>query len=142
MPNGQGAKNVGTFAKGGNINSASFGVIGEEGGEWVGPNWMIRSPKYANIFGYLEAERRRATPFVSGGMTAAAQIPQNSSATADLQQTLGMIEQFGEMNMKFDMMISLLEQWPTKLRVVNDPRDILDGVRVLNEIESDSRINR
>lgn len=142
MPNGQSTRNVGSFAKGGPVGSPSFGVIGEAGSEWVGPNWMIRSPKYANIFGYLEAERRRATPFVTGGMTAAAQIPQNSSATADLQQTLGMIEQFGEMNMKFDMMISLLEQWPTKLRVVNDPRDILDGVRVLNEIESDSRINR
>lgn len=144
MPNGQGAKNVGTFARGGHVNSASFGVIGEAGGEWVGPNWMMRSPKYANIFGYLEAERRKATPFATGGMTgsAPAQIPQNSSATADLQQFMAMIEQFGEMNMKFDIMISILEQWPSKLRVINDPRDTLNGIRVLNEIESDSRINR
>lgn len=144
MPNGQSARNVGSFARGGHVNSASLGVIGEAGSEWVGPNWMIRSPKYANIFGYLEAERRRATPFATGGMTASAppQIPQNSSATADLQQFMAMIEQFGEMNMKFDIMISLLEQWPSTLRVVNDPRQILDGIQVLNEIEADSRINR
>lgn len=144
MPNGQSARNVGTFARGGHVNSASLGVIGEAGSEWVGPNWMIRSPKYANIFGYLEAERRRATPFATGGMTASAppQIPQNSSATADLQQFLRMIEQFGEIQMVLEQIRDLLGEWPSTLRVVNDPRDILDGVRVLNEIESDSRINR
>lgn len=144
MPNGQSARNVGSFARGGHVNSASFGVIGEAGGEWVGPNWMMRSPKYANIFGYLEAERRRATPFATGGMTAGApaQIPQNSSATADLQQFMAMIEQFGEMNDKLDQMISLIREWPVNLRVYNDPRDIMDGVRVLNEIEADSKINR
>lgn len=143
MPNGQGTRNVGTFKNGGHIGSASFGVIGEAGSEWVGPNWMMRSPKYANIFGYLEAERKRATPFASGGSTGSApQIPQNSSATADLQQSLAMIEQFGDMSAKFDTMISILQQWPDRLRVYNDPRDIRSGVRVLNEIEADSRINR
>lgn len=144
MPNGQSARNVGSFARGGHVNSASFGVIGEAGGEWVGPNWMMRSPKYANIFGYLEAERRRATPFATGGMTAGApaQIPQNSSATADLQQFMAMVEEFGAMNDKLDQMIGILREWPVNLRVYNDPRDIMDGVRVLNEIEADSKINR
>ncbi|WP_057935874.1 coiled-coil domain-containing protein [Algoriphagus resistens] len=143
MPNGQSARNVGSFARGGHVGTASFGVIGEAGSEWVGPNWMMRSPKYANIFGYLEAERRKATPFATGGATAPApQLPQNSSATADLQQTLAMIEQFGEMNMKLDMMITVLQEWPQRLRVYNDPRDIMDGIKVLNEIENDSKINR
>lgn len=144
MPNGQSARGVGSFARGGHINSASLGIIGEAGSEWVGPNWMIRSPKYANIFGYLEAERRRATPFATGGSTGPApiQIPQNSSATADLQQFMAMIEQFGEMKIVMMEIRDLLGEWPSTLRVVNDPRDILDGVRVLNEIESDSRINR
>lgn len=143
MPDGRGTRNVGSFAKGGHVGSPSFGVIGEAGHEWVGPNWMIRSPKYANIFGYLEAERRRATPFATGGATTPqAQIPQNSSATADLQQFLQVIEEFGEMREVMEQIRDLLEDWPTKLRVVNDPRDIVDGVRVLNEIESDSRINR
>lgn len=143
MPNGQATRNVGSFARGGHVGSASFGVIGEAGSEWVGPNWMLRSPKYANIFGYLEAERRKATPFATGGATAPApQIPQNSSATADLQQMLAMIEQFGAMNDKLDAMVQLLQEWPTRIRVYNDPRDIVDGVRVLNQIENDSRINR
>jgi hypothetical protein len=144
MPNGQSAKDVGSFAGGGHVGSASFGVIGEAGSEWVGPNWMMRSPKYANIFGYLEAERRRATPFAVGGVTASApmQLPSTAGGTPDLQQMLSMIEQFGEMNLKLDAIASILEQWPSKLRVYNDPRDIMDGVRVLNEIEADSRINR
>jgi TP901 family phage tail tape measure protein len=143
MPNGQSARDVGSFARGGHVGSASFGVIGEAGHEWVGPNWMLRSPKYANIFGYLEAERRKVTPFAAGGNTAPApQLPQNSSATADLQHMLVMIEQFGAMNDKLDQMISILQEWPVNLRVYNDPRDIVDGVRVLNEIENDSRINR
>lgn len=144
MPDGRSTRNVGSFAKGGPVGSASFGVIGEAGAEWVGPNWMLRSPKYANIFGYLEAERRKATPFAMGGATAsgAPQISQNSSATQDLQQFMAMKEQFGEMRDVLEDIRSLLEAWPQQLRVVNDPRDILDGVRVLNEIEADSRINR
>jgi TP901 family phage tail tape measure protein len=144
MPNGQSTRNVGSFARGGHVGSASFGVIGEAGSEWVGPNWMLRSPKYANIFGYLEAERRKVTPFATGGATAAPppQFPQNSSATGDLQQFMAMIEQFGEMNMKLDQMISILQEWPVNLRVYNDPRDIVSGIQVLNEIETDSKINR
>lgn len=142
MPNGQSARNVGSFASGGHVGSASFGVIGEAGSEWVGPNWMLRSPKYANIFGYLEAERRRATPFATGGATAAPQIPQNSSATADLQQFMEMVEEFGAMNDKLDQMIQVLQSWPTRLEVYNDPRRIMDAIQVLNEIENDSRINR
>jgi hypothetical protein len=53
-----------------------------------------------------------------------------------------MMEQFGDLSMKLDQMVMAIQEWPTRLRVVNDPRDILDGVRVLNEIEADSRINR
>jgi hypothetical protein len=70
------------------------------------------------------------------------QLPSTAGGTPDLQQMLSMIEQFGEMNLKLDAIASILEQWPSKLRVYNDPRDIMDGVRVLNEIEADSRINR
>lgn len=101
MPDGTRTGWVGTYAKGGHINSPSFGVIGEKGAEWVGPNWMLRSPKYANIFGYLEAERQKATPFATGGATASMpqHYPLNSSATADLQKFMAMIEQFEEMKM-------------------------------------------
>ncbi len=144
MPDGTGANWVGSYAKGGPVNSASLGIIGEAGNEWVAPNWMLRAPRYANIIGYLEAERRRATPFASGGSTTPApQLPAPGTGSgADSQQITEMMQQFEEMGYKFDRMIILLEQWPTVLRVVNDPRDILDGISVLNEIEEDSRINR
>lgn len=143
MPNGQSARNVGSFAKGGHIGQASMGIIGEAGDEWVAPNWMLRAPKYANILGYLEAERMKATPFASGGSTGSPmQIPQNSSATSDLQQTLAMMESFMELRDVMAEVRDLIKEWPQKLRVYNDPRDIMNGVRVLNEIEADSRINR
>ena len=143
MPDGVGTRNVGSFASGGHVGSASFGVIGERGAEWVGPNWMMRSPKYANIFGYLEAERRKATPFAVGGSTAPTPtIPSSGGTGADVQNLMAMMEQFGDLSMKLDQMVMAIQEWPTRLRVVNDPRDILDGVRVLNEIEADSRINR
>ena len=143
MPDGVGTRNVGSFASGGHVGSASFGVIGERGAEWVGPNWMMRSPKYANIFGYLEAERRKATPFAVGGSTAPTPaVPSSGGTGADVQNLMAMMEQFGDLSMKLDQMVMAIQEWPTRLRVVNDPRDILDGVRVLNEIEADSRINR
>lgn len=142
MPDGKSTRNIGSFAKGGPVGSASFGVIGERGSEWVGPNWMLQSPKYANIFGYLEAERRKAVPFASGGSTAPAQIPQNSSATGDLNQFMTMIEDFGAMKDVMEDIRDLIQDWPSTLRVSVDPRNIVSGIQVLTEIEGDSRINR
>lgn len=143
MPDGVGASWVGSYAKGGPVGSASFGVIGEKGAEWVGPNWMLRSPRYANIFGYLEAERRKATPFAVGGATAPApQLPAPSGSAGGTQDMGQMVEQFDELRTVMMDIRDLLEQWPSVLRVVNDPRDIVNGINVLNEIETDSRINR
>jgi len=144
MPNGQSTKDVGSYASGGHVGSPSFGVIGERGKEWVGPNWMLQSPKYADLFGYLESERVRATPFASGGPTSmgSTQSPGRSSITGGGADAEQMMAEFRQLRGVMEDMRSLLAAWPDRLVVVNDPRDILSGIQVLNEIESDSRINR
>lgn len=143
MPGGQRTNWVGSYAKGGPINSPSFGVIGEAGAEWVSPNWMLKSPKYANIIGYLESERRKGRAFAEGGSTASTlTIPQNSGASADLQQQLQMMEQAQEQTELLREILSTVGEWPTKLRVLNDPRETRDALNVINDIEADSRISR
>ena len=61
--------------------------------EWVAPKWMLAKPKYANIVGYLEAERKG---YAGGGYTSAPSLPpsaadggsQTDSATAAAVQQL------------------------------------------------------
>lgn len=144
MPDGTGTRWVGSYANGGHVGSPSFGVIGEKGSEWVGPNWMLRSPKYADIFGYLEAERQRATPYAAGGVTSMS-APQTSgriTTPGSDMQAQQMMAEFRQLRAVMEDMRGIVATWPDRLRVYNDPRDILSGIQVLNDIESDSRINR
>jgi SLT domain-containing protein len=142
MPDGRDTQWVGSYAKGGHINSASFGVIGEEGSEWVAPNWMIRQPKYANLFKYLETERVRGRAFMEGGSTGPAVLPQNSTASADLVDQLSQIETMERIEMLLIRLNESVEQWPTVLQVVNDPNATAEAIQVQNEIDADSVISR
>lgn len=143
MPDGTSTRWVGSYAAGGHVGSPSFGVIGEKGSEWVGPNWMLRSPKYADIFGYLESERQRASAYAVGGATIAAgnAAPDNNALPAD-QNSQKMMNEFRQLRAVMEDMRNLIAAWPDRLRVINDPRDIMEGIQVLNEIEADSRISR
>lgn len=78
-----GAKIAG-FAEGGHTG-AGMGQVDATGhrvagvvhdGEWVAPKWMLKQPKYANIVGYLEAERRG---YAQGGYTSAAALPPSAA---------------------------------------------------------------
>lgn len=51
-------------------------IAGEAGREWIAPNWMVNSPKYANIIGMLESARREKRFFANGG-------PTDDSTTSD-----------------------------------------------------------
>lgn len=42
-------------------------VAGEKGKEWIAPNWMVNSPRFANIIGTLEVARKEKRMFASGG---------------------------------------------------------------------------
>jgi hypothetical protein len=83
------------------------GVVHE--GEWVAPKWMLQQPKYANIIGYLDAERRG---YAAGGYalppSAAGGGSQASDMTAAmLQQLIGVVQQQNER----------MNQWQERLGV-------------------------
>jgi hypothetical protein len=144
MPDGTRTNNVGTFARGGHVRNASFGVIGERGSEWVGPNWMMTSPKYANIFRYLEGERIKGRAFAVGGTTTSqmALPAAPSGAVAAPEEVRVLAQNVQELKTAFELYAARVDTWASTFRVVNDPRDTADGIRVFNEIEADSTISR
>ncbi|SDM41025.1 phage tail tape measure protein [Pedobacter antarcticus] len=40
---------------------------GEAGKEWIAPNWMVTSPRYANLINMLEVARKEKRSYASGG---------------------------------------------------------------------------
>jgi TP901 family phage tail tape measure protein len=44
-------------------------IAGEQGAEWIAPNWMLRDPIAANHIGILEAARKSGRMYASGGVT-------------------------------------------------------------------------
>lgn len=63
-------------------------------GEWVAPKWMLAQPKYANIIGYLDAERRGSGTSAGLPPSAAGGGSQASDVTAAmLQQLIGVVQQ-------------------------------------------------
>ncbi|MEH0153660.1 phage tail tape measure protein [Limibacter armeniacum] len=79
-------RSAGTFAGGGHVGSAHYGIIGERGAEWVAPNWMVDSPSYGPIIGMLEMIR--ANKFAAGGSTQAATPPPLDTSMFEKQTML------------------------------------------------------
>ncbi|WP_151087396.1 hypothetical protein [Hymenobacter baengnokdamensis] len=78
------AAKVAGFA-GGGFTGAGVGQIDATGhrvagvvhdNEWVAPKWMLATPKFANVIGYLEAERRG---YATGGYTGPASLPPSAA---------------------------------------------------------------
>lgn len=86
---------AGSFASGGHIKTGSIGVIGEKGPEWVAPNWMMTSPKYAPVLNQLEAIRVRG--FAVGGETTpadtAVSIQNAAGSNQDILDELRMLRE-------------------------------------------------
>jgi TP901 family phage tail tape measure protein len=129
-----------TFAHGGWIDRPMIGQIGEAGTEWVMPNWMIESPKYANIVGYLESERRVNKRFADGGPTTGS-IP-SVAAAADTGGTAS------ETSSKFDTLIMSVEglrsdmnSWQREIRAVYDISVIDDELRDLYKLRAQGTIS-
>lgn len=68
------AKGGPSFVKGGPVKKPFLALAGEEGEEWIGPNWMITDPKLAPIFDILENIRTSKT-YAAGGPTTSTQTP-------------------------------------------------------------------
>ncbi len=129
---------VGTYASGGAVDKPSLGVIGEAGPEWVGPNWMIRSPKYANIFSFLESERLKARPFVEGGPTSGG-IPALPDTTIQAEEQAEKMDMLIE---KLDFYASRVDEWASTLKVINDPNETEAALAARNEVDAESTITR
>lgn len=69
---------------------------GEKGKEWIAPNWMVSSPRFANIIGMLEVARKEKRAFAQGGFTGTAPAPAPGGAALSFDR----LE---------DMMLTLIE---------------------------------
>ena len=113
--------------------------------EWVAPKWMVESPKYANVIGWMESERTRR--FAEGGFTgampataaAAASAGQNAG-NASAPQSLATLEELQQLRADFRAYAARVDRWASTLKVNNDPRDISEGLNVINQIDNDSSI--
>jgi len=109
-----------TFAGGGPVSNTKIGMIGEEGPEWVAPNWMLRNPETANIIGMLEDMRINRQYYATGGATASKtqtsmpsfSAPTIAAATAD-----------PEMKMLLNKLLAKLDE-PLKANAIIGNRQI------------------
>ncbi|QNF34372.1 phage tail tape measure protein [Adhaeribacter swui] len=136
MASGQSGGSIGAFAEGGMVNEARLGLIGEKGAELVIPNWMIKSPKYANTVAYLEAERQKGvTAFATGGPTSETSLP----APRPVEENQGYTPYEQAMLSRLDSLTDEIKAWPTKLQVYNDVGQTQEKLELLNEIREMSR---
>lgn len=124
-----------SYASGGSVRKPSIGIIGEAGPEWVAPNWMLRSPKHANLLNYLESERKMKA-FATGGPTVPGPVP----AVPEAVDMRVMGAKFDMMNEKLDQLNATVAAWPTRLRVVNNPFETEAVIRARNEVDEESTI--
>jgi len=82
------------ISTGGKVSTATWGLFGEKGPEWVAPNWMYQHPTLEPVFQHLEFIRTTGRPpaFETGGSTAmsasaSAAMP-NSDASAQSSEVL------------------------------------------------------
>lgn len=123
---------------------AVAGVVHDN--EWVGPKWMLDEPRYANVIGWLESERIHrglGRRYADGGMvgnasSSTAAAPPTTGQAPDFNQLAG---ELGQLRADFNTYASRVDRWASQLRVVNDPRDIRDGLNVLNQVDADSDIS-
>jgi len=132
MAGGHSGGSIGAFADGGWVNDAQLGLIGERGRELVIPNWMVESPKYANLVGYLEAERQKGIrAFADGGMTSGS-APALSVADSE-SRPLSRFET--QLLQKFDTLTEEVLSWPNRLEVHNNVGETRDKLQLLNDLE-------
>ncbi len=131
MASGMSGGSIGAFANGGWVNDAQLGLIGERGRELVIPNWMVESPKYANLIGYLEAERQKGVrAFADGGMTTG-----NTPAPQAPDQDDRLVQKFDELLDEFREMKEEVSTWQRELQVHNNVGETREKLQVLNDLE-------
>nr|MBA3900734.1 phage tail tape measure protein [Bacteroidota bacterium] len=113
--------------------------------EWVAPQWMTTSPRYADILGYLEAERTGKRGFAEGGFTSPASRPApGASPTSAINPELfnKMIETLFMIYEEQKTQNENIRNWATGLHVNNNLTDVDKGLKMLYELQRDSAIRR
>lgn len=68
-------------------------VAGEKGKEWIAPNWMVTSPRYANIIGSLEVARQEKRAYANGGFNQVGSGSGSGIAPADFSRLEGLMSE-------------------------------------------------
>lgn len=125
---------IGAFADGGWVSNAQLGLVGERGRELVVPNWMVESPRYANIVQWLEAERQKGIrAYADGGMTASGPAPAPTTGVPE-NRPLNKFEE--QLLQEVREMKEEVLSWPKALEVHNNIGDTRDKLKVLHELEA------
>jgi TP901 family phage tail tape measure protein len=75
------ANQVGSLADGGRYTTASYGIVGEKGTEFVIPNWLFTNPDYTNTMAELEAAVQRGQSLRSSSSNSSATPQQVTAST-------------------------------------------------------------
>jgi TP901 family phage tail tape measure protein len=65
---------------------------GEAGKEWIAPNWMVKSPRYANLINMLEVARKEKRTFAQGGFSGNTPAPADQSGGLDFVRLEAMMQ--------------------------------------------------
>lgn len=116
------------------IDSTGHQVAGVvHANEWVGPQWMTESPKYAPVIRWLESERTRR--FAEGGYSTSSNLAGPPPGVMGLEE---MQSQLNGLRADLRLYASSVEGWARSLKVINDPRETRSALQTLNEIDLDS----
>lgn len=116
------ANTTGSFARGGAVNSATVGLIGEQGPELVIPNWLYAAPQTANVMRALEAAIY-TKQFAVGGSTTNSTLPNASSSNND---ALAIV--VAQNNRVMSMLLDRLDQ-PIEAKTLYNKQDYDDYVK-------------
>lgn len=130
----------GSFASGGPVKKPTLGLIGEAGAELVIPNWMYADPKQADLMGFLEAQiASRGNTFASGGSTVKDFAVATPAAGDNMGSVLSdMVRVLGSL----DGRLANVEDWQSKLEVVNDLQKVREGLETINQVRTGGGIQK
>jgi TP901 family phage tail tape measure protein len=125
------------ISTGGKVNTATWGLFGEKGPEWVGPNWMYQHPTLEPVFQHLEYIRTtgRVPAFEQGGTTgmstsASAAMPgassneQSSAVLMQLAITVGQLQAQLQAGITATISNDLLVENSDRINTIEDQANI------------------
>jgi hypothetical protein len=125
------------ISTGGKVSSATWGLFGEKGPEWVAPNWMYQHPTLEPVFQHLEFIRTTGRPpaFETGGSTsmaasASAAMPggdssaQSSAVLMQLAMTVQQLQQQLQQGITATISNDLLTENADRITTIEDQANI------------------